>query len=335
MIGTVRATEQKDLRPLAEFLRHVFNLEPSDFHVDPRLLEWKYLYPRDSWQGGRSYLLEKDGKIVAHCGICPVPLRLPDGTIVRSITYMDWAADRSSRGAGKTLFTQLMKMTPASFAIGGTSDTILPRIGFRWIGKAVCYSAWFRPWREFQTRGWTGRSTLRLLHGTTHPVRNRSRECAGWDFTPVDQFDDSVLPLLNKTKRSWTFTQRTLSDLNHMLKCPNIKMQGFWLRRDGHLIGYFIIGKDGWEARLLDLVVDTADVNDWNRACAIVTMAARLDPEVCRIRAQASFPLLSQALLWNGYWSHYEQSLVLHDPADLLGRALPIDFQLLDGDYGY
>jgi len=151
----------------------------------------------------------------------------------------------------------------------------------------------------------------------------------------VDQFDGSLLPVLNSTKRSWTFCQRTLSDLNHLLKCPHVKMQGFLLRREGQLIGYFIIGKAEWEARLLDLAVDSAGTKDWNLACAMVTKAAQLDPEVCRIRSQASFPLLAQALVWNGYWRQEKQPIALHDPANALGRALPVDFQFFDGDYGY
>ncbi|MGO9405476.1 MAG: GNAT family N-acetyltransferase [Terriglobales bacterium] len=337
MIGTLRATEHKDLRALAKFLIRVYKFEPSDFHADPRLLEWKYLYPRASWQGGRSYLLEKDGQIIAHCGICPVTFHLPDETIINSLTMMDWAADPGARGAGKMLFCKLMEMAPTSFIIGGTPPTrhILPRIGFRPMGDAVTYTAWFRPWREYQTRPWTRRSTLRLLHGLTHPVRTRGRESAGWNFASVDQFDGSLLPVLNSTKRSWTFCQRTLSDLNHLLKCPHVKMQGFLLRREGQLIGYFIIGKAEWEARLLDLAVDSAGTKDWNLACAMVTKAAQLDPEVCRIRSQASFPLLAQALVWNGYWRQEKQPIALHDPANALGRALPVDFQFFDGDYGY
>lgn len=337
MIRTLRTTEQNDLPALAKFLVRVYKFEPSDFHANPRLLEWKYLYPRASWQGGRSYLLEKDGQIIAHCGICPVAFHLPDGTTVNSLTMTDWAADPSARGAGKMLFCKLMEMAPTSFIIGGTSPTryILPRIGFRPIGDAVTYSAWFLPWREFQTRAWTPGSTLRLLHGLTHPARNRGRATAGWDFAPVNQFDGSLLPVLNSTKRSWTFCQRTLSDLNHLLQCPYVKMQGFLLRRNAQPIGYFVIGKAEWEARLLDLVVDSADTNDWNLACAMVTQAAQLDPEVCRIRSQASFPMLTQALAWNGYWRHYKQPIALYDPADLLGRALPVDFQFFDGDYGY
>jgi hypothetical protein len=337
MIGTFRTTEQKDLQALGKFLARVYKLDPSDFHTHPRLLEWKYLHPRIGWQGGRSYLIEKDGQITAHCGVCPVTFHLPDGTLVNSLTMTDWAADPSVRGVGKMLFCKLMEMAPTCFIIGGTPATlhILPRIGFRPSEEAVTYTAWFRPWLEFQTRPWTRRSTLRLLHGLTHPARSRGATSAGWDFVPVNQFDDSLLPVLNGTKRSWTFCHRTVSDLNYLLKCPHVQMQSYLLRREGRLIGYFIIGKAEWEARLLDLVVDSANANDWNLACALATQAARLDPEVCRIRSQASFPLLSQALVWNGYWRHYEQPIALYDPEHALNGAMPIDFQLFDGDYGY
>ena len=49
MIGTLRATEQNDLPTLAKFLVRVYKFEPSDYHADPRLLEWKYLDPRAGW----------------------------------------------------------------------------------------------------------------------------------------------------------------------------------------------------------------------------------------------------------------------------------------------
>jgi hypothetical protein len=337
MTAAIRATEPQDLAALAKFLVRVYQLDPSDHHADTQLLEWKYLLPRPGWEGSRSYLLESDGQIVAHCGICPVTFHLPDGTTVNSVTMMDWAADRSAPGVGKMLFSKLMEMSPASFIIGGTPPTrhILPRIGFRSIGDALTCAAWIRPWHEFRTRPRTPRSTLRLLHGLTHPARNRERASAGWDFSPVHQFDDSLLPVLNGTERSWTFCRRSLSDLNYLLKCPHVRMQGFLLRRKGQLIGYFVMGKVEWEARLLDLVLDSSDPKDWNPACAMVTKAARLDPEVCRVRAQASFPILAQALRWNGYWLQYKLPIALHDPADALGRALPVDFQFFDGDYGY
>jgi hypothetical protein len=334
---TIRATESKDLPALAEFLVRVYQFGPLDYHADTQMLEWKYLRPNRSGEGSRSYVLEKDGQIVAHCGICPVTFRLPDGSCVESVTMMDWAADPSAPGVGVRLFRKLTEMAPTSFIIGGAPATrlIVPRIGFRPVGEASTFSAWLRPWHEFRMRPRTGRSTLRLLHGLTHRQRNRERASAGWNFAPINQFDDSILPLLNREKRAWTFCQRTVADLNHLLQCPRPRMQGFLLQRQGQLIGYFIIGRAEWEARVLDLAVDSADATDWNLACAMVTKAARLDPEVCRIRALSTVPVLSQALAWNGYWRQYTEPIVIYDSANALGGAFPVSFQLFDGDSGY
>ncbi|MBZ5721310.1 MAG: hypothetical protein LAO03_13100 [Acidobacteriia bacterium] len=337
MIGTLRATEQNDLPTLAKFLVRVYKFEPSDYHADPRLLEWKYLDPRAGWQGCRSYLFERDGSIVAHAGVCPVSFRLPTGQVVNSLTMMDWAADSAIPGVGVMLFRKLMEMAPTSFIIGGAPVTrrIIPRIGFCQVGDALTYTAWLRPWREFRMRVRTGRSVLRLLHGWVHPVPIRGRLSSQWESVPVNEFDDLLLSMLRGAKRPWTSCQRTVADLNYLLKCPHLKMRGFLLRRQGRLGGYFVMGKSGWEARLLDLVVDSDDVNDWKHACAAVTSAALLDPEVCRIRALSTVPILSQSLAWNGYWCQYREPIMLHDPADALGRAFPVSFQLFDGDSGY
>jgi len=335
MIAAIRATELDDLATLSKFLVRVYKFEPSDHHANPKLLEWKYLRPNG--EGSRSFLLERDGQIIAHCGICPVTFQLPDGTTVNSVTMMDWAADPAAPGAGVKLFRKLMEMAPTSFVIGGAPATrlIVPRIGFRPAGEVLTYAAWLRPWHEFRTRPRSRRSTLRLVHGLTHPVRNRKRAGAEWDFVPVNQFDDSLRAILKGTKRPSTFCERTIADLNHLMKCPYLEMQGFLLRRRGEVVGYFVLGRAQWEARLLDIVVNSPDENDWNLACAIVTQAARRDPEVCRIRAQASFPVMRQALAWNGYWRQFKEPMMMHDPTNALNRAFPISLQLFDGDSGY
>jgi hypothetical protein len=154
MIATIRATDHEDLPALSKFLVRAYKFEPSDFHFDPRLLKWKYLYPRAGWQGSRSYLFERSGEIVAHGGICPVSLRLPTGRIVSGHVIVDWAADSRMPGLGVMMDRRLMQTASTSFAIGGEPDTrkILPRIGFRHVGEASIYAAWLRPWLEFRTR---------------------------------------------------------------------------------------------------------------------------------------------------------------------------------------
>ncbi len=337
MIAAIRTTDHRDLLALSKFLVRVYNFEPSDFHFDPRLLEWKYLYPRAGWQGSRSYLMEKNGNIVAHAGVGPVSFRLPTGQLVNSLTIMDWGADSTVPLAGITLFRKLMGKAPTAFIIGGAPVTrqIMPHIGFRPVGDALTYAAWLRPWQEFRTRPRTGRSVLRLLHGLAHPVPVRSRLSRQWESVRVSEFDDSLQPILSGEKRAWTFCQRTVVDLNYLLRCPHLEMRGFLLKREGRLGGYFIIGKSGWEARLLDFVIDSEDVNDWKHACAAATNTALLDPEVCRIRILSTVPVLSQALAWNGYWCQYEEPIVIHDPSKALAGAFPVSFQLFDGDSGY
>jgi hypothetical protein len=100
MIATIRATDHEDFPALSKFLVRAYRFEPSDFHFDPRLLKWKYLYPRAGWQGSRSYLFERSGEIVAHGGICPVSFRLPTGRIVSGHVIVDWAADSRMPGLG-------------------------------------------------------------------------------------------------------------------------------------------------------------------------------------------------------------------------------------------
>jgi hypothetical protein len=337
MIATLRATAQSDIPAVARFLARVYKFDSSDSHANPRLLEWKYLCPRTGWDGSRSYVLERDGEIVAHGGVCPVTFRLPKGGTVSSLTIMDWAADPSSPGAGLMLYRKLMEMAPTSFVIGGAPVTrqIIPRIGFRRAGDALTYAGWLRPWREFRTRPRNGRSVLRLLHGLAHPVHIRRGLGEQWEFVSVSEFDDSLQPILNGARRTWTFCQRTVADLNYLLQCPHLKMRGFLLRRQGLPGGYFVLGKSDWETRLLDLVVDSDDVSDWKMACAAVTNAALLDPEACRIRVLSTLPILSEALAGNGYSCQYEEPIALHDPGDAMGRAFPASFQLFDGDSGY
>lgn len=337
MSGTFRATEPNDLPALSKFLVRAFEFEPTDFHFNPRLLEWKYLYPRANWQGSRSYIFERDGNIVAHGGVCPVSFRLPSGEVVSSHVIVDWAADSTTPGLGVMMYRKLMQTASTSFAIGGAPLTreILPRIGFRHIADAPTYAAWLRPWQEFQKRRpRTGRSLLRLLHGLSHPVRIGTARNQPLEFVPVKHFDDSIQPVLNGS-RPWTFCQRTVADLNYLLQCPHLKVSAFMLMRDGLIRGYFIVARAGWEGRILDIAVDSNDVNDWSDAYAAVTKAALLDPEICRIRTLATVPFLHQALQSSGYWRQYEDPIVLYDPKGALVNALPLSFQYGDGDWGY
>lgn len=336
MIAVVRAAELTDLPEIGKFLTRIYKFESTHPLADPKLLEWKYLSPRPGWKGSRSYILEKNGRIVAHCGVCPATFHLPDGSFVESLTMTDWAADPSAPGAGIMPFRKLMGMASAPFVVGAIATRqIVLALGFRQVGEALTYAAWLRPWREFRVRPLTQRSALRLAHGWTHPIRDAKGTGTSWDFLRVPKFNDSLQPILSRKNRSWTACERTLADLNYLLEYPHLEMAGFLLLRQGQTAGYFIVGKAAWEARVLDLVVDSEDADDWKRACRVITKAIQPDPEVCRIRVLGTVPILQQALLSNGYWCQFKEPIFIYDRQHLLDRAFPVALQLFDGDSGF
>ena len=336
MISVVTATEPRDLPELATFLTRIYRLTDSHPLADPALLEWKYFWPRSDWSGSRSYVIKKHGRIVAHCGACPVTFCLPDGSAVQSLTMTDWAADPSSPGAGIMPFRKLMGMVRASFAVGAIATLqIVLGLGFRQEGEALTYSAWLRPWREFRARPLTLRSALRTLHGWTHPVRDANDVDEHWEFTRVAEFDSSLHPVLSPANRPWTTCGRTLADLNYLLKYPYLEMEAFVLLRRGELAGYFIVGKADWEARVLDLRVGSENANDWKGACSVMTKAIGLDPGIGRVRILASVPMLQRALLSNGYWCQFREPIFVHDRSHVLDRAFPVGLQFFDGDSGF
>jgi hypothetical protein len=333
---TLRPVEPKDLPDVSRFLVRTYQVDAASNLSDTAFLEWKYLIPRPGSVGSRSFVLEKEGKIVAHGGICPASFRLPSGNLVSAITIMDWAADPAFPGAGITLFSKLMKLADTVFIVGGSPATrqILPHIGFRPVGEALTFARWVRPWKEFRTRAVTGRSLLRLAHGLTTSMR-QAPYVQRLNVQPATQFDDSLRPLLENRELLMTTCQRTISDLNYLLQCPAGPVKGYLLLESGDLRGYFILGRALWEARLLDVFVNSGNLEEWRHAYAAATSIATADPDVCRIRAVATTPLHGEALRGSGYWKQFKEPIMIHDPRGFLAGAFPASFQLFDGDAGY
>ncbi len=332
-----RAIELRDIPSLSELLARAFRLDLSHPNVATKLLEWKYLSPRPGWTRGRAYLFEKNGSIVAHCGTWPVRFQFPNGASIESFTIMDWASYPPLSGAGGVrLLRRVMETTPTSFLVGGSDITrkLLPRVGFRQVKEAAMYSASLRPWREFHRGAITGKSARRLLQGWRFKARSTQQTNPHWECVRVDEFDDSVQPILNNSKRSWTCSRRTVADLNFLLQCPTVKVQGFLLLHRGKIAGYFLMAKSTWEARLLTLIVDSEDAEDWSCACRLAIREMWLDGNICRIRALATLPILCQALLQSGYRYQDRQPIFLSDPSHALESAPTFAFDLFDGDSG-
>jgi hypothetical protein len=132
-----------------------------------------------------------------------------------------------------------------------------------------------------------------------------------------------------------TSCQRSVDTLNYMLECPAVAIKAFLLKRRGTVAGYFLIGKAAWEGRIVDIFVDSAEVEDWAFGYGQAVEVAAQEKDVCRVRTMASVPLLQAALIRSGFWVQQEYPVMVKDTKNALADAFPINLQLFEADAAY
>jgi len=330
-------TRASDLPQLSAFLRAVFRAPPEARFAAEDVLAWKYLRCDPIWEGGLSYVLQKNGGLAAHAGVCPVLFRRPDGQRVKCATVIDWAADRGTPGAGLVVHHEVMRRAESMFLIGGTETTwaITSKLGFRPVLEARVYARWVRPLKEFWLRPKTGRTALRLLHGLAHAPFGRLAKAGRWEISRVPRFDETTRSVLTSGPRPYGVAERTVAQLNHRLQCPAVATRGYVLRRLDKIEGYAIASVGTWEAKIVDIRLQSDDPQDWAAAYALVTDTLRREPAVCRISALASVPPLRKALEANSYWVSRVEPVSFYDPKRLVDGLLPVDIQFFESDLSY
>jgi hypothetical protein len=117
--------------------------------VNPSMLRWKYWEPCEDCPEPRSFVMERDGRIIAHVGLWSVKVRTA-AKRERGVHAMDWDADPQERGAGASLSMGLTKSYDFVYGMGGSEMTrsILPKLGFRTVAEALTWARPLRPWRH-------------------------------------------------------------------------------------------------------------------------------------------------------------------------------------------
>ena len=181
MSSITRPTTIGDEARILEFLTRIFAVDHNAPFVDPDLLRWKYWQPRSDYDGPRSFVVEKNDRVVAHVGLWPVTVQTERESL-HGVHMIDWASDPRTPGAGVALLQRLTKTHDFVYSIGGSGITqsILPKFGFRTAAQASTFARPIRPWRQIfkhQTRNarlplrlarnfWWSRTPLRLpAHG--------------------------------------------------------------------------------------------------------------------------------------------------------------------------
>jgi hypothetical protein len=319
---------------IAKFLLGAFQLEADAPFVDPKLLSWKYFGAHPDWNGPRSYIFRHGSRIVAHGCAYPVSFHTPHGE-VSSLRVIDWAADRSSPGAGVILMKKLGTMVQSVLAVGGSDQTLklLPGMGFSLAGTLDYYARVVRPFRQLRTTGdvnW--KSPLRLARNMMWSLRANGRRDPDWSVEPVSRLDDRAAALLTRrTGNHNIIGKRTLPTLNYLLQCPAVGSSAFLLVQGGVVHGYFLLSHVRGQTRIADLWIDSEMPENWETAYALAVSTAADDKRCCEVAAAVSTDPARSALETNGFMLRRRAPIYLLDSQRKLDNA-PLSLTLLDGD---
>jgi hypothetical protein len=332
----LRPTDPAEIPAVGDFLRGRLGRQDDAAFARDDMLVWKYVDAPRRWAQARSFVFERDGRIVAHAGLCPTVFTASDGGTRTAATVIDWAADQTVPGVGVAIYRAVTDMADIAFLIGGTAATraLTARMGFVSSVEVPVYSRWVRPFSEFIRRRKTGRSFMRLAHGLLHNARRlaRARDVA---IEVATSFSEGITAVLDARPGTHQIALRTPAELNHRLACPTPPHCGFTFTRDGATIGYALAAIGTWEAKLLDIRVLGNDEEDLASSYGLVTHALMQEPTVCRISAIASVPILQRALARNGYWFSRAESASFRLPPADLRELLPLSIQFFESDLGY
>jgi hypothetical protein len=141
-----RATSAGDANKLITFLARAFSASLDSEFLRPELLHWKFWAPREDYSEPRSYVLEKNERILAHVGIWPVSFQSKIGS-AHGCHMIDWGSDPSFPGMGVALLRRISERFDFIYSIGGSDSTerILPIFGFDKIGEAWLAARPIRP----------------------------------------------------------------------------------------------------------------------------------------------------------------------------------------------
>jgi hypothetical protein len=325
---------------LTKFLLSTFGLPPTAPFVQPDLLRWKCDTPRLDFSGARSYVWKDSaGQITAYTCLCPVTYALPAGD-VRCSYLIDWAAARSSPGAGVSLLRALAKKFDVLLAVGGSADTtsILPKLGYRRSADLHFFARVLRPWQQFQTdpfpRGW--KAPARLARNALWSRAGLPAIPPEWTAQPIPSFDLSCQPLFDaRVNFPFPSTRRTPGLMNYLLACPAVAYSAALLRRNGELRGWFVLSRAGGQTRIADLWLDSNLVDDWTAAFGLALRTAMEDRAACEVVASASIPVATEAVTAAGFRPRHTEPVYTLDAKMLLASAPGLNVTFLESDLAY
>jgi Acetyltransferase (GNAT) domain len=331
----LRAAGRDDALALSAFLQRTFRLPSTAILLEPRHIAWKYWSDREDWPGPRSFMARTQSRIVAHVAAWPVRIRLPD-RVLQAAHLIDWASDPTYPGAGAWLLRQVRAKTELLIATGGTEITrrTLPVLGFRPIGEVCSFARPLRPFSQARTTTpKTWRTAARVVRNSAWRLYPPLSPASGWSAASLEphEIGDAVWPAASE---EIAVAARDAAFYRYVLASPATRHALFGLKRRGELVGFFCLAYARHVARIADLWVASAAVDDWCAAFRTASAVAAQSNDIYEVTAWASLALGKTALARAGFRLRDCSTLsACGGPHALGGRELHV--QMLDCDSSF
>jgi hypothetical protein len=336
MKSSLRPTSIYDLNALSKFLRTAFDAGPAAPFLDPAVMAWKYWDRREDWSSPRSYVLERDGAIVAHAGLWPITFGAGAGA-VRGIKMIDWASAKESPGGGLALVQKLAGMFDFIYSIGGSEMTckVLPAFGFveykrQWRGARP-----LRPVRQIlthQTRNW--KLVPRLARNSLLAMAKGRNPYNRWKAIEIEPERISGESYVVRAE-DVSFTARPPAFFEYLMRSPAARFSLYGIMADRELQGHFVISVLRAQARVAGVWLREPCQQSWAAAFSLARQIALGLKGVNEVvvfgtespsrtgAAQAGFRIMPGPLVY------------MLDKRKRLSLAPDFQFQLADGDLAF
>lgn len=313
MSSEFRPSSPADAAQIAALAQQVLGVAPDNPMFSSEHLRWKYWQPWSDGRVARSYVMARDGQIVAHVGVLPLQTRV--GSDLFTLLHpFDWASVASSIGAGAALLRRVAALADGMIIVGGSTMTqrMAKPLGFR-LGGDVARYAWHVP------PG--GDAAARARLATIDP---------GYQVRRVEA---PLRPDQNATPSGWLRFGRSPARLSTLASCPAVEAELHVVSKDGTDLGEFQLVFAPFEARIAafwcysDLERDAAPLLRATRATAMAH--GGVEEVVC----MSNLVEECRALELAGF--HPCPSVPMFVLAPRLPATTQLAFQMLDGDVAF
>lgn len=325
MASVTRHTTIADETALRDFLVHVFGVDSSSSFVSPALLRWKYWESRYDYSEPRSFVVERDGKIVAHAGLWPVTYS-GECNAGRGVSMIDWASSPDAPGAGVAILQRLMRTFDFVYSIGGTEMTkvLMPKVGFQTPAEADTWARPLRPFRQILAgRKRNLRTAARLARNVLWSKWPASAPHPGWTVSEACVEDMAGIASLAR--------ERPAEFFRFIERCPNARCRLFKILENGRKKGVFALARVGLQARLAGAWLEDPSADTWKIAFQLAQETALRQTDACELVARSIAAPAAAGAAGSGMRLRGRKPILFYRRQGASG-ALPLDFQLVDND---